>query len=161
MLAAHKGELPQVTLNRAQADVYDQAFASAPRGCLVPMRRHTRTTQLGLPCHTLTAQQRPAVAFMDPPEEPEEHTGPGEDAGTDAADGTDGEGTLPVATVDDLRFRMLSIEEMRRIMAYGDDFQFAGPDGREPSQLEKIRLLGNGVTPPVLDWLNRQMLAVL
>lgn len=64
-------------------------------------------------------------------------------------------------TVDDLHFRMLTPDEMRKIMAYEDGFKFAGPGGRAVTQGEKVRLLGNGVTPPVLDWVNRQMLAVL
>jgi site-specific DNA-cytosine methylase len=63
--------------------------------------------------------------------------------------------------VDDVRFRMLSVMEIRRVMAYPDDFRFAGPDDTEPSNRDKVRLLGDGVTPPVLTWLTSRTLRVL
>ena len=63
--------------------------------------------------------------------------------------------------LDDVRFRMLKIEEIRRVMKYPDDFRFAGPDDTEPSNRDKVRLLGDGVTPPVLTWLTDRTLDIL
>ena len=63
--------------------------------------------------------------------------------------------------VDDVRFRMLSVAEIVRIMKYPDGFRFAGPDDTEPSNRDKVRLLGDGVTPPVLTWLTDRTLGIL
>ena len=63
--------------------------------------------------------------------------------------------------LDDVRFRMLSTGEIRAVMAYPSSFRFAGPDDTEPSVRDKIRLLGDGVTPPVLTWLTQRTLGVL
>ena len=56
---------------------------------------------------------------------------------------------------------MLTMMEIRRVMEYPDDFRFAGPDDTEPSNRDKVRLLGDGVTPPVLTWLTGRTLRVL
>ena len=63
--------------------------------------------------------------------------------------------------LDDVRFRMLKIEELRSVMAYPSTYRFAGPDDVEPSNRDKVRLLGDGVTPPVLTWLTNRTLDVL
>jgi len=63
--------------------------------------------------------------------------------------------------LDDVRFRMLSVEEIVRVVSYPSGFRFAGPDGVEPSTRDMVRLLGDGVTPPVLMWLTSRTLAVL
>jgi site-specific DNA-cytosine methylase len=56
---------------------------------------------------------------------------------------------------------MLQVAEIRRNMAYPDDFRFAGPGDHEPSIRDKVRLLGDDVTPPVLTWLTVRTLAIL
>lgn len=58
--------------------------------------------------------------------------------------------------VDDVRFRMLHPDpEIRRAMAFGDDYILAG------NKTQMIAGLGNAVTPPVADWLTQQALATL
>jgi DNA (cytosine-5)-methyltransferase 1 len=205
MLERHHGTLPGVALNRAQQKVYGELLSElgSASGCVVPMRRHTRPGGFSAPCHTITAQQRPAVAFGHGAEQgsgacgtetsarslyeqgslfaPVAHAknNGGAEAnpyhsswsrpfGTMVAGGVAGlDPTSVVRSVggevalEDVRFRMLRVEEVRRIMAYGEEFVFAGPDGRVLGQGEKVRLLGNGVTPPVLSWINERMLAVL
>ena len=57
---------------------------------------------------------------------------------------------------------MLRVDEIGKIIAYTDGYRFAGPDpGREPSNRDKVSLLGDGVTPPVLTWLTARVLAVV
>ena len=43
------------------------------------------------------------------------------------------------------RMRMLQVPELKRAMGFGDDFDF--PVG---TRRDRIRLLGNGVCPPVM-----------
>ena len=46
-------------------------------------------------------------------------------------------------------------------MAYPDDWKAVGPDPtRQPSKRDQVRLLGDGVTPPVLTWCTRQALTI-
>jgi hypothetical protein len=56
---------------------------------------------------------------------------------------------------------MLKVAEIVAVMKYPADFRFAGPDDAEPSTRDKVRLLGDGVTPPVLTWLTNRTLDVL
>ena len=52
------------------------------------------------------------------------------------------------------RMRMLQVPELKRAMGFGDDFQF--PVG---TRRDKIRLLGNGVCPPVMETVIRSLVA--
>lgn len=53
---------------------------------------------------------------------------------------------VPGPTRDEDKMRMLQPDELRRAMGYGDDFKFA--EGL--SRRDKIKLMGNGVCPPVM-----------
>ncbi|MCL4870117.1 MAG: DNA cytosine methyltransferase [Anaerolineae bacterium] len=53
---------------------------------------------------------------------------------------------IPGKTREDDRMRMLQPSELKRAMGYGDDFQFA----EEVTRRDKIKLMGNGVCPPVM-----------
>lgn len=64
-------------------------------------------------------------------------------------------------TLDDLTLRMLKVEELRDIMAYSPHYKFAAPGGGQPSKRDKIRLLGDGVTPPVLEWATNRCLEIM
>lgn len=58
--------------------------------------------------------------------------------------------------IDAVRFRMLKPEpELRRAMAFGDDYHLAG------NKTQMTAGLGNAVTPPVAEWLTERMLATL
>ena len=48
--------------------------------------------------------------------------------------------------------RMLQVPELKRAMGFGDDFQLA-----EGTRRDKIRLLGNGVCPPVMERVVRSL----
>ena len=52
------------------------------------------------------------------------------------------------------RMRMLQVPELKRAMGYGDDFKL--PVG---TRREKIRLLGNGVCPPVMETVISSLIA--
>lgn len=54
----------------------------------------------------------------------------------------------------DCGFRMFKVPEIRRAMAFPDDYILLG------NQDEQIKLLGNAVTPPPMTWMVRQCLAV-
>ncbi len=72
--------------------------------------------------------------------------------------------TGPIEPVDrdEIRFRMLIPEtEIRDIMAYQPDWKAVNPDGSEPTKEDVCRLLGDGVTPPVLEWLTNQTLEIM
>lgn len=53
------------------------------------------------------------------------------------------------------RMRMLQVPELKRAMGFSDDFQF--PRG---TRRDKIRLLGNGVCPPVMENVVRSLVSV-
>lgn len=53
---------------------------------------------------------------------------------------------VPGVTRDKDKMRMLQPEELKRAMGYGDDFKFA----KNLSRRDKIKLMGNGVCPPVM-----------
>ena len=49
---------------------------------------------------------------------------------------------------------MLQVPELKRAMGFGDDFQL--PVG---TRRDKIRLLGNGVCPPVMETILRSLVS--
>lgn len=51
--------------------------------------------------------------------------------------------------VDDCTFRMLTVGEIQRAMAFTDDYTITG------TKREQVAQLGNGVTPPAAEWLIR------
>lgn len=55
------------------------------------------------------------------------------------------------STPEGYRMRMLQVPELRRAMGAGDDFQLAG------TRREQIKLLGNGVCPPVMEAVVRSL----
>ena len=58
--------------------------------------------------------------------------------------------------LDEVRFWMLKTIESARCMSY-PDWKAVGPDPtKPPSQRDQVRLLGDGVTPPVLTWCTRR-----
>lgn len=61
--------------------------------------------------------------------------------------------TTPV--VEDCTFRMLQVNEIQRAMAFTDDYVITG------NKRERVRQLGNGVTPPAAEWLIRSVVASL
>ena len=56
--------------------------------------------------------------------------------------------------VEDCGFRMFKVPEIRRAMAFPDDYILLG------NQDEQIKLLGNAVTPPPMTWMVQRCLAV-
>ncbi len=143
-------------------------------GIVVPFRQHTVPTHLSEPTPTQTAQQVPGLALWPTgamfaknnggPADTAYHS-TGEAFGTVTTRDTTslamttGHPT-PVVDVDDVRFRMLTVNEIRRIMAYPADWKAVSPDpDKTPSKRDQIRLLGDGVTPPVLTWCTNRVLA--
>jgi DNA (cytosine-5)-methyltransferase 1 len=55
--------------------------------------------------------------------------------------------------IDDCYYRMLKIHEAQRAMAFPDDYKLLG------TQEEKMKLLGNAVTPPAEQWIVEQCIA--
>lgn len=49
-------------------------------------------------------------------------------------------------SVDGHRMRMLQVPELRRAMGFGEDFEL-----NEGTRRDKVRILGNGVCPPVME----------
>jgi site-specific DNA-cytosine methylase len=139
-------------------------------GCVVPFRQHTRPTGFDEPTHTQTADQVPGMATMGAMFA--KNNGQAHDTAyhpvTDPANTITSRDTTSVVMgdgettvdIDDVFFRMFRVDEIRGAMAYPDDFVFDGPRG-EPSKRDKVRLLGDGVTPPVLEWLTDKMLDVM
>ena len=62
---------------------------------------------------------------------------------------------------DGLHARRLKVDELRRLMAYPDAYRFAAPGGRAATDREKAALLGDGVTPLVLEFLTQRCLDTL
>jgi DNA (cytosine-5)-methyltransferase 1 len=64
---------------------------------------------------------------------------------------------LPEAavSVEECRFRMLQWHEVRRGMAFPETYEILG------NQRQKVEQLGNAVTPPAMEYLVRQVFAVL
>ncbi|MFE0027070.1 DNA cytosine methyltransferase [Amycolatopsis sp. NPDC059021] len=60
-----------------------------------------------------------------------------------------------VPDVDDCRFRMLAVHEIQAAMAFTPGYQVTG------NKRERVRQLGNGVTPPAAEWLVRAAVASL
>jgi DNA (cytosine-5)-methyltransferase 1 len=56
--------------------------------------------------------------------------------------------------VEDCGFRMFRVPEIKRAMAFPDDYELLG------NQDDQIKLLGNAVTPPPMTWMIKQCLAV-
>lgn len=57
---------------------------------------------------------------------------------------------------------MLKVKEIARCMSYPDDWTAVGPDpDKPPSQRDQVRLLGDGVTPPVLTWCTQRALDIV
>ena len=54
-----------------------------------------------------------------------------------------------IPDIEDCTFRMLTPDEIKRAMAFGGDYQLLG------TKRERVRLLGNAVTPPAAEWLIR------
>jgi DNA (cytosine-5)-methyltransferase 1 len=61
----------------------------------------------------------------------------------------------PAITVEDCYFRMLQPCEIKRAMAFSDDYVILG------NKREQVKLCGNAVTPPVMEILIRRCLATL
>lgn len=59
-----------------------------------------------------------------------------------------------IPEVDDCGFRMLQPHEIGRAMAFPETYRVLG------TQREQVRLYGNAVTPPVMQWILRQCLQV-
>lgn len=57
--------------------------------------------------------------------------------------------------VEDCGFRMLSVEEIRAAMAFPEDYQLLG------TRRERVKLLGNAVTPPVMQMIMERVIASL
>jgi DNA (cytosine-5)-methyltransferase 1 len=57
--------------------------------------------------------------------------------------------------VDDCTFRMLQVSEIQAAMAFTPDYVITG------NKRERVRQLGNGVTPPAAEWLIRAVVAAL
>lgn len=60
-----------------------------------------------------------------------------------------------VPDVADCTFRMLQIHEIQAAMAFAPDYTVLG------SKRERVKQLGNGVTPPAAEWLIRAAVASL
>jgi DNA (cytosine-5)-methyltransferase 1 len=58
-------------------------------------------------------------------------------------------------TVEDCFFRMLQPDEIKRAMAFADDYVVLG------NKRERVKLCGNAVTPPVMEMLTRRCIATL
>ena len=143
-------------------------------GAVIPFRQHTVPTALDEPTCTQTAQQKPALALWRPAGAmfAKNNGGPADTAYHATSDpfGTiTTRDTTSLASIDhgqpveldDVRFRMLSVLEIARCMSYGDDWKAVGPDPEKPpTQRDQVRLLGDGVTPPVLTWCTNQVLDV-
>ncbi len=57
---------------------------------------------------------------------------------------------------------MLKLVEIARCMPYHDDWKTVGPDpDKAASQRDQVRLLGDGVTAPVLTWCTRRALDIV
>ena len=145
-------------------------------GAVVPFRQHTVPTRLDEPTCTQTAQQRPGLALWELPAGAmfaKNNGGPADTAYHPVGDpfGTmTTRDTTSLASLDhdrpvdlnEVRFRMLKIIEIARCMKYPDDWKAVGPDpSKPPSQRDQIRLLGDGVTPPVLTWCTQQALGAV
>ena len=144
-------------------------------GIVVPFRQHTRPTSLAEPTPTQTAQQVPGLALWPNgamwaknnggPADTAYHAtaepfGTATTRDTTSLATTTGHPASPV-DVNDVHFRMLTVDEIRRIMAYPDDWTARHPDpDKTPSKRDQIRLLGDGVTPPVLTWCTERALAI-
>ena len=142
-------------------------------GAVIPFRQHTVPTRLDQPTCTQTAQQRPGLALWELPAGAmfaKNNGGPADTAYHPVADpfGTmTTRDTTSLASLDhdrpvdldEVRFRMLKIIEIARCMSYPDDWTAVGPDPtKPPTQRDQIRLLGDGVTPPVLTWCTQRAL---
>jgi DNA (cytosine-5)-methyltransferase 1 len=57
--------------------------------------------------------------------------------------------------VDDCTFRMIGPGEVKRAMAFPEKYIITGP------KREQVHQLGNAVTPPVLEWIGKRVLATL
>lgn len=58
-------------------------------------------------------------------------------------------------TIEECGFRMLEPDEIRRVMAFPDGYQLIG------SRRDRVKMLGNAVTPPVAEWIVRRCIASL
>jgi DNA (cytosine-5)-methyltransferase 1 len=142
-------------------------------GAVVPFRQHTRPTRLAEPVPTQTAQQVAGLALWPAGAMFAKNNGNGNDTryhptsdpfltltSRDTTSLASIERPGPVA-IDDVRFRMLTVDEIRRTMAYPDDWKAVGPDPtKPPSKQDQVRLLGDGVTPPVLTWCTQRALDI-
>ncbi|WP_190824742.1 DNA cytosine methyltransferase [Saccharopolyspora pogona] len=54
-----------------------------------------------------------------------------------------------IPAIEDCTFRMLTPDEIKRAMAFGGDYALLG------TKRERVKLLGNAVTPPAAEWLVR------
>lgn len=142
-------------------------------GVVVPFRQHTNPTPLDQPTFTQTAQQVPGLALWPTGAMFAKNNGAAHDtryhptsdpaltitsvdsttlASTDQAGSVD---------LDNVRVRMFTVDEIRQIMAYPDGWRAVSPDpNKNPTQRDQVRLLGDGVTPPVLTWCTQQLLAI-
>lgn len=142
---------------------------------VVPMRKHTIATLGDEPTFTMTAQQRPGLvqwgsawAKNNGPAEANPYHETTDPFGTITTGGKAGidptsliQAPAGPVDIDDVYFRMLLNDEVRRIMGYPDDWKAVRPDGTEPTKGETMRLLGDGVTPPPLTYCTNALLEIL
>lgn len=147
---------------------------AAHHGIIVPFRKHTIPTPLDTPTFTQTAQQRPGLALWPAGAMFAKNNGGPTDTAYHAT--SDPFGTMttrdttsittvdapgPVLDINDVTFRMLTTDEVRKIMAYADNWKAVSPDpGKTPTKEDEMRLLGDGVTPPVETYLTQRILAI-
>lgn len=116
-----------------------------------------RTRHLTEPLQTLTASRELYAAFTKfngGPADTAWHPF-GDQLGAVTARDTTGMVTQPV-DIADVHFRMLKPDpELRRAMAFADDYQLLG------NKTEMTAGLGNAVTPPVASWITERVLAIL
>lgn len=61
----------------------------------------------------------------------------------------------PAEFVDECGFRMLEPHEIQRAMAFADDYELEG------TKRDRVKLLGNAVTPPAMAWITERVMASL
>ena len=63
--------------------------------------------------------------------------------------------TMSAPDIMDCYYRCLKPNEIQRAMAFGDDYQVLG------TSKQKVKQLGNAVTPPVMEWITNQVVTAL
>lgn len=133
---------------RTQTGRQSMALTTA---CVVPFRNNTLATGMHRPTPTQSTECVPALLAA----QVKQNGGPGDTAWHSMAAPV---GTLTTRdvtgviagwqpTMEDCRFRMLKPDEIKRGMGIADDFTMFG------SARDRVRALGNAVTPSVATWL--------